>query len=120
MQDQLETAWQVVLEKTKLKFQSAITQEAILDSIAFDVYIDHTLDAVIMEFTRYITSETIEEISYPTTWWDAVKERFFPKTALKKFPVKYTRITAKALYPKISLPREDHVIKFQIMKRVEG
>jgi len=45
---------------------------------------------------------------WPATWWDAVKERWYPKWALKRWPVKYKSFTfiANLIYPEMLLPRE--------------
>lgn len=32
-------------------------------------------------------------ISYPATWWDAFKLRFFPKPLIEKYPIKYCHVT---------------------------
>lgn len=41
------------------------------------------------------------EVSYPKTWWQHFKQRWFPQWILKKYPVVQTTITAsvKTLYP---------------------
>ena len=41
---------------------------------------------------------------YPSTWWDAVKLRFFPAWALKRWPVVFNRIDGEILYPMIAIP----------------
>jgi hypothetical protein len=40
-------------------------------------------------------------IIYPTTWWDAVKHRWFPDWALRRWPVHYTRHEALTYLPEI-------------------
>lgn len=41
------------------------------------------------------------EITYPDNWLEAVKERFYPKFLLKKYPVKYKiiKVDFNVLYP---------------------
>jgi hypothetical protein len=50
------------------------------------------------------TVENEEHYEWPATWWDAVKLRFFPKWALKRWPVLMKEVTAKRgiIYPGIS------------------
>ncbi len=59
--------------------------------------------------------------SYPATWWDAFKLRFFFKWLLDKYPVNYTVVVKKvdfkqyALYPSINevfpdYPKENIII----------
>jgi hypothetical protein len=42
----------------------------------------------------------------PRDWWNAVKERWFPKWLLRKYPVQYTtqEVVISVLYPKLRLP----------------
>ncbi len=35
------------------------------------------------------------------TWWDAVKDRWFPKWFLKRYPVKWKKLEAWAIFPEI-------------------
>jgi hypothetical protein len=53
-----------------------------------------------------------EEATYPANWWQAVKERWMPAWAKKRWPVKYRKIvlTAMELYPKVSLPGRKPVV----------
>jgi len=53
-----------------------------------------------------------QEISYPADWWQAFKERWFPKWALVKWPVRYEtkKMTVMEFYPKLSLPGQEAVV----------
>jgi hypothetical protein len=48
-----------------------------------------------------------EEISYPEDWWEAVKQRWAPAWALRRWPVKMhtTTIKLSELYPEYRSPR---------------
>jgi len=41
------------------------------------------------EIFREVFTEVVDEIVYPATWWDAVKERWYPKFLKRIFPPKY-------------------------------
>lgn len=91
------------------------TTEVLLERFTFDVR--QELDAAIMGATcdvniqlsamaermvasirGYVWAATTENhfsVRYPADWREALKERFFPKWALKRFPVKYTDAKAK-------------------------
>lgn len=45
-------------------------------------------------------------LAIAATWWDGIKERFFPKWWLKRWPVRYEKfsINTKLLYPFIKPP----------------
>ena len=53
-----------------------------------------------------IPGNSLFEKSYPSTWWDAVKARWFPQWAKDRWPITYETVTIKALYPKLALPNE--------------
>ena len=53
--------------------------------------------------TRNIASQVIREITYPETWWDAFKAKWFPCWLERKFPVKYKKWKAVEMYPRMSV-----------------
>ena len=59
------------------------------------------------------------EARYPADWWQACKARWFPRWALRRWPVleRVVRLEAVALYPKIALPKEEHVLRFEASRR---
>lgn len=62
----------------------------------------------------FIAAQQLERLQamYPIDWWQAVKQRFFPKWLAKKYPIKYKyiRLEARALYPRVAIPNEKHGI----------
>jgi hypothetical protein len=52
--------------------------------------------------------------SYPKDWWQALKARFAPKWALRRWPVRENVIDMTVLYPRIQLPRERHTAKMDV------
>lgn len=65
-----------------------------------------------------VVTQPLERISvtYPKTWWDALKARWFPRWAKERWPVAYVTaiLEAKALYPKIALPDHEHSIHLEL------
>lgn len=51
----------------------------------------YDIDAMAVRLKRYVMSERLadETVSWPATWWDAVKERWFPDWLLRRYPVEY-------------------------------
>jgi hypothetical protein len=49
-------------------------------------------------------------ISYPATWYDAFKLRFFPKFLREKYPIQYCRVTVSLseTYPDFKHALQDH------------
>ena len=54
-----------------------------------------------------------DAIEYPANWIEALKERFAPEWLKRRWPVRYERWEAVALYPSLSLPDEKHVIQLK-------
>jgi len=71
------------------------------------------LQAQAVTTTFTVPGEQLAEYRYPRDWWQAVKARFGPQWALRRWPVVETVVTAKALYPRLSLPAEEATIRFE-------
>ena len=71
---------------------------------------EYDIDYLEMKRVLYlkVMGEKLETFSFPTTWVDAVKARWFPGWLLRRYPASYTKIDITALYPKLSLPDEDY------------
>lgn len=71
----------------------------------------------------YIWSEPPKSIRvrYPSTWWDAFKERWFPKWAVEAYPVDYTIETMEGqiFYPKLPHTVPEHVHNLRLVIRKE-
>ena len=66
------------------------------DSMTVQAQIDHLANSLVVQLYASMPAILDEVIdihrSWPATWWDAVKERWYPKWALRRWPVKYQRI----------------------------
>jgi hypothetical protein len=104
----------VRLERLRLKV-SLLLSRTFTNDVLMSVYEDSLADKVMISFETQVAAETIESITvkYPANWKEAVKERFLPEFLRKRFPIQYTvqTVKIKVLYPKISLPKLDHVVK---------
>jgi hypothetical protein len=60
------------------------------------------------------------EIKYPNGWWQAFKELFYPKFALRCWPVKYKvhTISFNVLYPFFTFASPEHKIITRHFERV--
>lgn len=81
---------QILLEKYKISLDTAISDD-LLDAHA-SYYQDCILDEVRFNLTGYLRAQHLDtsELKYPSGWWEAFKERWFPRWLLRKYPVKYT------------------------------
>jgi hypothetical protein len=62
-------------------------------------------DEIEMRFRLRIMATEPErvEVTWPATWWDAVKQRWFPRWALRRWPARmnYVCMERAGLYPEI-------------------
>lgn len=85
------------------------------DNFAFDSMVDHIGSDLVLTLTRRRATQDLGQVSFqvPATWFQHFKESHFPKFLLKKFPVKYTKLSvnASAFYDRISIPDETTEVK---------
>lgn len=108
----------VPLEKFTFAGQKYVDQSPYYDLKMGDselVFFRNHVDDLVIELKSEIygleRDRKTETVSYPSTWWDAFKKRFFPEWLKKYFPVSYTeytvRMTQCELYPQV-LPADKH------------
>jgi len=89
-----------------------------------DWYIDYESKHINFIFRTKILTHNVETITckWPTTWWDAVKERWFPNWLQEIFPVLYTKKTLKAdiFFPYIRIPWGKTVHQIHIRDYIEN
>ena len=102
------------LEKIKVALDINIS-EAQFRNFDIESYKDSISDSIIYKLRGFLMGERLREekinwkVSYPSSWWEMFKERYFTKRLLNKFPVKYTtkkrNVTFKVyeLYPKLPI-----------------
>ena len=94
---------EIILKKVKFGLTDAIDPVMIQD-----LKISHTADIVsdqIIGRIRYsLAGQEGREIKFPKDWWEAFKERWFPKWLRRKYPVVYRFYQGITLYPDYVLP----------------
>jgi len=48
-----------------------------------------------IEHKEAVKKEKTDIVEFPADWWQSFKERWFPKWAIKRYPVIYTKIKIK-------------------------
>ena len=61
--------------------------------------------AKLFSLVQDVANYEYDIVEYPETWWDAVKERWFPAWAKKRWPVNWNTVRAHELYPNIKIPK---------------
>lgn len=78
------------------------------NNLRIEQYTEEATRTMIMEFHAKVASKkyAVKTVSYPATWWDAFKKRFYPARWLKRWPVVFEEVTmeASAYYPDIEIP----------------
>jgi len=97
------TSYKVILERLKFKAKEFITKE-MLSSVNVDFLEEHFNDAISFNWKVAIAGQNLRTIYYPKDWWQAFKERWFPKKFKEWWPVEYKIIDIYALYPSIAMP----------------
>ena len=107
----------VTLERLKASVFAYLPPE-LLDhtDIAFSSSADFFTNMIVARLTALIYGEQESaqrtEHKYPADWWQAFKERWFPKLLIKLYPVKYKKIIVdvRCIYPEFSpaIPKLKH------------
>jgi hypothetical protein len=79
-------------------------------------------------FTRSAShTVTFDPVSYPATWWQAFKQRFFPSWALNRWPVQLTTVKrdpvtveAEALFPELEPVRGQRDMRIVFVAQPKG
>lgn len=82
---------------------------------------DEVARRMILQFHAQVASRkfAVKTVRYPADWWQALKERWFPRKWQKRWPVKYTEDTleANAYYPEIQIPDRQTFVEIVHMSR---
>lgn len=100
----------VVLEKLQVGFQQSIS-DGYMNDCNVDMLRDEMRKTFDYNFRSFVWCEPQLpiEIKYPSDWWQAFKQRWFPKWLLRKYPVCETVhiIDRKVVYPDLVISIKD-------------
>jgi len=72
-----------------------------------DIVREHA-ERLVLQLSAKVASKkyAAKTVSYPATWWEFFKHRWFPPRWLARWPVKFATVTleASAYYPDIEIP----------------
>lgn len=108
--DLIRTAKEVTLTLDNFQFAAAIDWDVQTD-------IRYLADILSANFRLPSESMTKIKISYPSTWWQHVKQDLFPNWLKSRYPVVYKDeiIDSRVAYTKISMPNQPH---FKYLRKV--
>jgi hypothetical protein len=92
-------------ERFRLVIESVISRAGLNEGLFQWEYVESVMQEMVLRLVAEITATrpAFHVVEYPATWWEAFKARWFPRWALKRWPVKLTtvRVEARALLPDI-------------------
>lgn len=98
----------ITLQVRRLSLHKRITVEEAKVYLERDICANDLV--LVLEAKVYSSLPEAVEHRYPTTWWDAFKERWFPRWARVRWPASWTvvRMERGAYYPTIPWNRQRH------------
>ena len=70
-----------------------------------DVFVSDWMGKIVLKIRQRSLARTVEKHSYPETWWDAVKARWYPKWLKARFPVQMVTVTTEDVMPSYDLDK---------------
>lgn len=84
-----------------------------------DIVREHA-ERLVLQLSAKVASKkyAAKTVSYPATWWEFFKHRWFPLRWLKRWPVKFAEVTleASAYYPDIDIPGRAAYVDIAVMR----
>jgi len=110
----------VILERLKYHSQTGIAGSILLN-MRGEAHLAQMADRVIIQLVTEIAGqkEQLFEVSWPATWLDAAKDRWLRGWLRKRFPPSFKsyRLEKHTLFPSISIPKHDSVIRIERFER---
>ena len=123
MVENIELIERVVLEKLRFGLRENIHPD-LLDKLMLKIEKDFLTQEWIAKIRGFVWSkeDVVETIKFPSDWWQAVKERFFPLFLRKKFPVKHKFVVVKTVRtcPHIDFPKDSYKSHIQFLSGKRG
>jgi hypothetical protein len=114
---------EVEIRMSRLKFaiNTRITKELLNDCEKPTALIRMIGDDILLQVRGFVWAQELpqfqKDVSFPTNWMEAFRERWFPGWAKKRWPIQYRHVvlSAKAIYPKFkpSLDKRFSIHTFQ-------
>ena len=108
----VETSWRYFYQNSLI--------ERNLPNATLKAVVPQTMNMLVVQMLNTVAGERVKEIKYPLDWWQAIKERWFPKFILKRFPVKWHTFKIDFLYPEASVREPSPTIAVYDSERSRG
>lgn len=87
---------------TKIRFGLTQIENCYPQNLRYETEHDIRLQRIIHHISWNLLGKEIETKKYPETWWDAFKERWYPKFLKKRFPVRWDHFRLYNICPHIN------------------
>lgn len=100
----------ITLDRFLLGVNLRLDAELLGQDAGSEIVLDAFRNEAVMSFRRAFYGRQLQKVRYPTTWLDAVKDRFVPQSLRRYVRINYTEIDVKELYPSVVMPDKKPVI----------
>lgn len=114
---------QVILEKLRIDIEQTLSMQGLhfaRNHAEMSAYVDNAARALVVRLTTYLIAGPEEERvdveeKWPTDWWQAFRERWFPHWWLRRWPVRYRTLSVHRRFktrvcPHVNiLNKQDHL-----------
>lgn len=113
----MQTASQIDLQKLRFAVSQRISQAQLLD-FSVDTFQDFFTEDLTYRLKAAVWARHIgsDDVRFPADWWQAFKERWFPRWVNRRWPVQYRTFTIDAWhkYPALQLQGRESVLEIRI------
>jgi hypothetical protein len=100
------------LERQKLVILRYLAENQIEATVDFDPFVSFDTDKLCQRIVAIVYGEEVKEeiVRYPADWWQAVKERWLPAWAKRRWPIRYkkSQLRLMCMYPGFCPARDPH------------
>ncbi len=116
----------VTLERVKFFAREVVNQRHLAQLVDMEIICKRIGENLVYQLQGCLLGEQARQeiCEYPADWFEAFKERWYPRRALVRWPVKRTKyiVNIKAVYPdyRPSLPLNLSHVKFALLSQKES
>lgn len=90
-------------EVTLQKIRFAVTQNLYPQDLQYDIHHDYMHDRMIHMLNWNLLGKEIETRTYPSTWWDGFKAKYYPKWLKARYPPEFDTFRLHNICPHIAI-----------------
>lgn len=95
-------------EVTLEKIRFAVTKHVFPLDLRYEVFPDYMTDRMTHLLNWNLLGKKIETKTYPSTWWDGFKNKYFPSWLKKRYPPNFDEFKLYNICPHINYKWPEH------------